>query len=232
MQKHLKEKLNVIINHNRQMVLNHQVESLKQYRDYDDVITTFESILQNKLYDAPLMLEWNIWRAMTMINGGKIQANLKFDDNGVPMNTAQGNMPDIVCDYGAFGVIVEVTMQKGQRQYEAESEPVSRHLAHFKKSINKDAYCLFIAPKINESCIAHFYTLHKINIQYYGGQSIIVPLELGKFVEILKRTYKTNKLTPNQIREIFIYSKEQAIISKDEKQWYDNIQNKILNGIF
>lgn len=64
-----------------------------------------------------------------MLDGGNIKANLKFDDFGNPMSTAQGNMADIVCDYGDFGLTVEVTMQSGQRQYETEGEPVTRHLA-------------------------------------------------------------------------------------------------------
>ena len=57
------------------------------------------------------------------------------------MSTAQGNMADIICDYGDFGLAVEVTMQCGQRQYEMEGEPVSRHLAKLKKEIGKEAYC-------------------------------------------------------------------------------------------
>ena len=32
-------------------------------------------------------------------------------------------------------------MQSGQRQYEMEGEPVSRHLAKVKKDQNKPAYC-------------------------------------------------------------------------------------------
>ena len=77
------------------------------------------------------MLEWNTWRAMTMLDGGTIKANLKFDDNGVPMSTAQGNMADIFCDYEEYGLTVEVTTAGGQKQYEMESEPVSRHLAKY-----------------------------------------------------------------------------------------------------
>ena len=48
-------------------------------------------------------------------------------------STAQGNMADISCDYGDFRLTVEVTMQSGKRQYEAEGEPVTRHLAKVKK---------------------------------------------------------------------------------------------------
>ena len=46
-----------------------------------------------------------------MLNGGNIKANLKFDDFGNPMSTAQGNMADIVCDYGDFGLNSHTTDQ-------------------------------------------------------------------------------------------------------------------------
>lgn len=230
--KELKEILTAAINSRKEQMLKRQIKDLKTYKSYDNVMKIFKNIQQNKLYDAPLILEWNVWRALTMLNGGEIKANLKFDDNGIPMSNAGGNMPDIVCDYGEFGVIAEVTMQSGHRQYEMESESVSRHLASFKKSINKEAYCLFIAPKINESCIAYFYALHKINIQYYGGKSVIVPLELDVFIDMLEKSRKIRRLTPKEMCKIFLYSEKQAQIATDEKQWYDSIKNKILNGIF
>jgi hypothetical protein len=81
---------------------------------------------------------------------------------------------------------VEVTMQSGQRQYETEGEPVTRHLAKYKRETEKPAYCLFIAPNINDACKAHFYALHKMNIQYYGGTSTIVPLPLSVFIKMVQ----------------------------------------------
>lgn len=88
-------------------------------------MNTFDDIEQKNVLDIPLMLEWNTWRAMTMLDGGTIKANLKFDDNGIPMSTAQGNMADIYYDYEEYGLTVEVTTAGGQKQYEMESEPVS-----------------------------------------------------------------------------------------------------------
>lgn len=99
----------------KEQILTEQVADIKDYRLFEDISITFDKILDNSLYDTPLMLEWNTWRAMTMLDGGEIKANLKFDDFGNPMSTAQGNMADIVCDYGDFGLTVEVTMQSGQR---------------------------------------------------------------------------------------------------------------------
>lgn len=213
-------------------IVNEQIKNLKEYKDYADVMTVFDDIKKNAFYDAPLMLEWNTWRAMTMLDGGEIKANLKLDDKGQPMSTAAGNMADIICDYGDFGLAVEVTMQSGQKQYEMEGEPVSRHLAKLKRETGKEAYCLFIAPKINASCIAYFYALHTMNIAFYGGKSVIVPLELDVFINMVEQSYQAGYI-PNskQVKGIFEYSIEQAKISSDENEWYAKIKEKALNWL-
>jgi hypothetical protein len=161
-----------------------------------------------------------------------VSANLKFDDFGNPMSTAQGNMADIVCDYGDFGVTVEVTMQTGQRQYETEGEPVTRHLAKFKKETGKPSYCLFVAPVINEACIAHFYALHKMNISYYGGTSTIIPLPLSVFQKMVTDSYKaTYTPKPQQVKYFFDFSNELANTTNNELEWYNGIIQKALNWL-
>lgn len=228
----LKDILENAIANKKKQIINKQITELKEYKNYDDVMDTFNDIKNNVLYDAPLMLEWNTWRAMTMLDGGDIKANLKLDDKGQPMSTAAGNMSDIVCDYGDFGLAVEVTMQSGQKQYETEGEPVSRHLAKLKKETGKDAYCLFIAPKINESCIAYFYALHTMNIAFYGGKSVIVPLELDVFINMVEQSYNAGYVpNPLQVKSIFEYSLEQAKNSVDEKEWYAKVKEKALNWL-
>ena len=216
----------------KEQIISEQVTAIKDYRLFEEINSTFDQIIDNSLYDTPLMLEWNTWRAMTMLDGGNIKANLKFDDFGNPMSTAQGNMADIVCDYGDFGLTVEVTMQGGQRQYETESEPVTRHLAKVKKETNKPAYCLFIAPKINEACIAHFYALHKMNISYYGGTSTIVPLPLSVFIKMVEDSHNADYVPePKQIQRFFERSNELANTTTSEVEWYSRITNEALNWL-
>ncbi len=228
----LKDILDDVVHTKKVQIINEQIKSLKEYRDYADVMSVFADIKEKALYDVPLMLEWNIWRAMTMLDGGNIKAHLKLDDRGLPMSTAPGNMADIVCDYGNFGLAVEVTMLSGHKQYEMEGEPVSRHLAKLKKDMGKDAYCLFIAPKINESCIAYFYALHKMNIAFYGGKSVIVPLELDVFIHMVEQSYRAGYIPDSeQIKQIFDYSLQQAESVEDEKEWYKNIKDKALNWL-
>lgn len=216
----------------KEQILTEQVTAIKDYRLFDEINSTFDQILDNSLYDTPLMLEWNTWRAMTMLDGGNIKANLKFDDFGNPMSTAQGNMADIVCDYGDFGLTVEVTMQGGQRQYETEGEPVTRHLAKVKRETEKPAYCLFIAPNINEACIAHFYALHKMNISYYGGKSTIVPLPLSVFLKMVEDSHKANYVPePKHVQQFFERSNELADSTDNEKDWYNGITQDALNWL-
>jgi uncharacterized protein YlbG (UPF0298 family) len=216
----------------KEQLIIEQVTAIKDYRQFDDISATFDQIIAKSLYDTPLMLEWNTWRAMTMLDGGNIIANLKFDDFGNPMSTAQGNMADIVCDYDDFGLTVEVTMQSGQKQYETEGEPVTRHLAKFKRETEKPAYCLFIAPNINDSCKAHFYALHKMNIQFYGGTSTIVPLPLSVFRKMVEDSYNANYVPePRHVQRFFERSNELASSTDNEVDWYNGITQEALNWL-
>lgn len=216
-----------LLEQRKEDTLEKQVQELKDYKLYDDIQEKYQQILDDSLYDAPLMLEWNTWRAMTMLDGGTIKANLNFDDFGRPLSTAQGNMADIVCDYGDFGVIVEVTTASGQRQFEMEGEPVARHLGKQKRTSGKPAYCLFIAPKINEACVAHFFMLHKVNLSFYGGSSTIIPLPLSVFRKMVEDARKASYVPqPHQVKRLFEYSEEIAASCDNEKIWYTRLLEK------
>lgn len=221
----LKDLLADLTEERRNTAIRQQIAEAKDYKLYDDIQNTFRQLEKNELFDAPLMLEWNTWRAMTMLDGGNIKANLSFDDFGKPLSTAQGNMADIVCGYGDFMLTVEVTMASGQRQYSAEGEPVSRHLGKLKTSSGKPCYCLFIAPTINDACVAHFYSLHSMNIVYYGGKSVIVPIPLSIFQKMLEDSHKAAYI-PNasQIRKFFERSNDLALTCENETEWFTEIK--------
>lgn len=216
----------------KRAAIEQEVRDIKDRRLYDDIQQTYRQICEGALYDTPLMLEWNTWRAMTMLDGGEIKANLKFDDFGRPLSTAQGNMADIVCDYGDFMLTVEVTTASGQRQYEMEGEPVSRHLGRMKAETGKPCYTLFVAPTINEACVAHFYALHRMNISYYGGRSVIVPLPIVTFQKMLEDSHKAS-YTPNPayVRRFFEHSKKVAETCADERQWFEQMQQAALRWL-
>lgn len=223
----LKKAIKIEIEKKRNHIIESSVERLKAYKDYIDVMNVFNDIKAKNFYDIPLMLEWNTWRAMTMLDGGKINANLKFDDEGQPLSTAGGNMADIICEYDDFNLTVEVTTSSGAKQYEMEGEPIARHLAKVKKESGKNAYCFFIAPTISEASIAYCYTMYKMNLAFYAGTTEIIPLNLDTFVEMVDQTSKCG-YTPDseQIKRLCEYAKAQANDSADEKEWFDEVQKK------
>lgn len=211
----------------RTAIVQKQTEELKSYALYQEVIDTYNEILSDEIYDAPLFLEWNTWRAMTMLDGGSIKGNFKIDDLGRPISTAQGNMPDIECDYGTFALSVEVTLQRGQRQYESEGEPVTRHYAQLQKAKGKTTYCLFIAPSINRATWAHFFGLNQIkNITAYGGKPKIVPLELDSFMRLIENSY-TNEGVPHaqEVQNFLQTAIDEIENSIDEIDWRKRISD-------
>lgn len=224
----LKDLRDDIAKERKDAVITAQVDAIKSYSMYDDIVNTYNEIISNEIFDAPLMLEYNTWRAMTMLDGGDIKGNFKFDDIGQPLSTAQGNMPDIECDYGDFVLSVEVTMQSGQRQYETEGEPVARHYGQMKNRTGKEAYCLFIAPTINPAALAHFYALNQINIGYYGGKAQIIPLELDQFMLLVDSAYNNaSRPEPQDVKHFLISAIEQVPLVANETEWRERIQNCI-----
>ena len=228
----LKDQLADLLEQRKEESITEQLAEIKDYRQYDDIQKTFDQIVNKELYDAPLMLEWNTWRAMTMLDGGDIKANLNFDDFGKPLSTAAGNMSDIVCDYGDYMVCVEVTMASGQKQYEMEGEPVTRHLGKLKASSGKPCYCLFVAPTINDACVTHFYMAHHLNLKNYGGKSTIIPLPLQVFRKMVEDSYKASYTpNPSQVRSFFEASNEYAQKCESDMDWYEKIKEKALHWL-
>ena len=192
----------------------------------------FNDIKAKDVYDPPLALEWNAWRTMTMMDGGNIRANLTFDDAGNPLSTAPGNNADIICDYGDFTVTVEVTLMSGNKQYDAEGEPVARHLGDIKAKTGKPAFCLFVAPTINQSSISHFYGLHRIAIKHYGGKSVVIPLTMDRFMGMLTQSKNCGYIpSPDKVRSFCEYSMTAANEAEDEEAWYAAISQRADNWL-
>ncbi len=201
---------------------------LKNYKEFDDIIEVFGKIQKKEIPDPPLYLEWNIWRATVMINYAKqITGNFRLDLDGMPLNTALGNLPDIEAEYDGFKMIVEVTMSSGNKQYEMEGEPVARHFGRVQHNSDVPVYCLFVAPKISEGALAHFFNLNRMNTKAYGGKTRIVPMNLSQFVSFI--TIAKDKSFSNSK---FLKSYLDSIIQKnfsldDEAVWSRQIHDSI-----
>ena len=203
---------------------------LSTYENYDDVIDVFSKIENKDIVDPPLQFEWNVWRALSMLNDGKIVGNFKIDDFGNPYNTAPPKKADIECFYENFSMIVEVSLSTGHKQYEQEGEPVARHFGDFKKSLEKNSasMCVFIAPKISDATLAYYFTLYSLDISFYGGTARIVPISLENF-KILLKNAANNNIKPNSI-DIQKLLEDLCSLVKDcsnEKEWSNKIDEKI-----
>lgn len=228
----LKDLRDDVVLKRKEAVIHEQVSEIKSYSLYSEIIDTFNEIISDEYYDAPLMMEYNTWRAMTMLNGGSIKGNFKFDDIGQPLSTASGNMPDIECDYDDFVLSVEVTLQSGQRQYESEGEPVARHYGQMKKRTGKESYCLFITPNMNDAAFAHFYALNKMDISYYGGKTKIIPLELDQFMRLVENSYNyETHAKPSDVRRFLDKAISEVMNSSNEQEWKNRLADCVNNWL-
>lgn len=230
----LKDILNNEIEKNKEHKIEEQVRELKDYSLYDDIEKVFDTMESS--YEPSLFFEWNTWRAMTMLDGGTIKANLKFDDMGAPMSTALGKMADIECYYDDFDMIVEVSRSSGALQFKMEGEPVPRHIGIHKEQTNKPTYCFFIAPTINPATVAHFYSLYISNVELYGGKCRIIPMTLDLFRKMLNDAVNSRtKPTPQNIKALFDmsyqYAKECVMNDGTEVDWYSMVTSMLDNWL-
>lgn len=202
---------------------------LKDYNELPDILDVFEKIKKKDVPDAPLFLEWNVWRALVMLNYAKrVDGNFIVDIDGMPLNYAPGQKPDIESEYSDFGIITEVTMSGGHTQYKMENESVPRHFGKAKEILNKEMYCLFVAPKISEGTLAHYFNLNRINTRLYGGKTKIIPLTIDQFIEFIKSGIENKFNNPEKLKNWLEKQWQNNQEMEDENVWSENIKKSIL----
>ncbi len=212
----------------KEVLLEQERKELQTYKDYADIVDIFSKIENKEIDESPLFFEWNVWRALTMLDDGEIVGNFRVDEAGAPLYPAPGNMADIVCKYSDFEVIVEVTMSSGQKQYEMEGEPVARHFGDHKRATKKDVYCIFIAPTLNGASVAHYYMLYRTNVERYGGKAKIIPLSLDEFKVLLANAAEAkDKPKSTQIHDFLKTAAHYAETSQSELDWKTKISEQV-----
>ncbi len=198
---------------------------LKSHEDLPDILEVFDQIKAKEIPDAPLYLEWNVWRALTMLNYAiSINGNFSTDLDVQPLSTAGGNQADIECEYDDFKLLVEVTLSSGNKQYEMEGEPVARHFGNVKRASQKPVYCLFIAPNLSEGAKAHFFNLNQMHTKFYGGKTQIIPLSLENFIQLAQRGVEKNFSDARQLHQFLESAIQANQSSADEEVWVGQIQ--------
>ncbi len=121
-----------------------------------------------------------------------VKPNYPVGDDNQPTFTAPANKPDIECFYSTFNSVCEVTMLTDRTQWYSEGPPVMRHVRDFENLYGeKDAYCLFIAPKMHTDTIETFWFAVKHG--YKGIRQRIVPLSILQFIELLETLLQLRK---------------------------------------
>lgn len=161
-------------------------ESIKDILRY--LYTLNNNAVQNapEIDDRPAYLEWAVWRSFLAINDivSPVHETRRFpiDQDFLPRNTAPGGGSDIIFEFETYVLVVEVTLTISHRQMSAESEPVRRHAVQYKLLYpDKDVYCLFIAPQVDNNVVETF----RIGVWYNGDNEEfvnIIPMSLTDFI--------------------------------------------------
>ncbi|WP_461215664.1 AlwI family type II restriction endonuclease [Lacticaseibacillus sp. GG6-2] len=206
-----------------------QAKRLKERRDEDiqNILAVFKHISDKEEgRDGPLMFEWNMWRAITMIDHGDIKGNFVPDDNGMPISTAGGGQGDIVGNYGDFQMIVEVTLSTGKRQYDMESEPVTRHVGEVQSKSDKPVFGMFVAQNLTPTVVNYFWTTNFLNHKVYNGSVDIIPMNLATFVVFFKAA-SHKVLDASDLLSIHQYStkiaRKTALAGQTEDDWHSKV---------
>jgi len=103
-------------------------------------------------------------------------------------------------EFDDYLLAVEVTLTTKLRQLVAEGEPVRRHVVETKGTTNKEVYCVFIAPSIDNNTAETF----RIGVWYREDSEDyvnIIPLTIGQFrrvVEVLLH----HRFTPQNFQQL------------------------------
>lgn len=194
----------------KQQRLEEYLITAQAQEEVNDIIETFERIKQRDVVDPPLFFEWNVWRAFVSMNDcEKPVPNFNLDDDLKPFSTAPGNRPDMEIQYNdSFVVLGEVTLSTGNRQYDTESEPVTRHIGRYQKEevekgTGRKVYGVFIAPKINPATRDYFYVhLKHFNNPEFGGYLNMIPLSIEQFIDVFKFVKSLKSFNRNVFKDL------------------------------
>ena len=217
--------------HLREHILT--LQKTKQHHDMSkpENIAACAETLANiyKQSNRALELEKQAALALTALNDAiQVKPNYPVGDDGEPTFTAPGGVPDIECYYEGYNMVCEVTMLNGRDQWVNEGYPVQRHLREFEeKNGEKQAYCLFIAPKIHADTMDAFWASIKYG-SYRGKKQKIVPLKIKQFVEVLGilREYREKKrrhMPHGELQALYDSIIEYSDDVDDALKWLNNI---------
>jgi len=201
--------------------------------DVDKLKSIIDSLKNYKMIRkiAPEQFEKLIAEALKIINDEiKIKPNYPVDDNGEPISHASSNKPDIECYYHSYNAICEVTLDVSNFQWIRESQPVMRHLRDFENNNkNYKNYCLFIAPKIHNDTLSHYW--FSIKQGYDGAKQQIIPLTTEQFANLLEvlldLIQQGKRFSCKQVEDLYRTIISQTDSVNGHSEWFATIPDVI-----
>ncbi len=162
--------------------------------------------------EASAYLEWTLWRAMLAIDNLKNSSSevrgFNLDADFRPVSTAGGGRGDLYCDFSDYMLLTEVTLSTSSRQEAMEGEPVRRHVSDACEKYKKQVFGLFIANKINTNTAETF----RHSVWYTADDKMtrldILPLTLEQFCRFFKTMFKTEKVSPDRLKDLILLCKK------------------------
>ena len=127
-------------------------------------------------------------------------------------------------EFQSYVLVVEVTLTVSHRQMAVESEPVRRHTVQYKERYpNKDVYCLFIAPSIDNNVAETF----RIGVWYNSDDEQfvdIIPMNLSDFISAFE-TLAQSKFKNTDFRNLL----DRCLVSRNVRapQWKKSITKEV-----
>ncbi|MFQ3610288.1 MAG: AlwI family type II restriction endonuclease [Fimbriimonadales bacterium] len=160
----------------------------------------------------------------------QVHPNYPTDEYGNPLSHAPGNRADIEVQYPTFDLLIEVTLDKTRFQWIRESQPVMRHLKDYEeKHTDKDAYCLFIAPKVHEDTYSQFWIA--VRYEYGGKPRRIIPLTTEQFTQLLKFAIAIGEFRHTLLRDLLNRLIDDLENLKGYQKWQTAITERLESWI-
>ena len=177
---------------------------------------------------APTQLEYVTFKTFLSINDLiQIKPNYPVDDEGNPIFTAGGNMPDLEIFYKDFNLICEVTLMTNRAQWMAESQPVQRHLHDFAiKHPGKEAIGIFIAPSVHRDTKNSFKQAFHTGVDSLDSLKII-PFDFATWTATVNHLAEARKRNLNITQSQF-YAYLDSLMPSTQKrentdEWWERI---------
>lgn len=235
----LKRAIDIVRSETRQMRYMQVMLEDQNFKDLKPLATAISELTKKRdrfstytqVTKPSIRLEWLFAESLLAIGqANSITPNYNTGDDGIPLYTAKGNVPDLMADYNDFNLIGEVTMLQSRDQWINEGQPVMRHLSDaVKLDPSKPTYGLFIAPSLHRDTLNTYFFGTKMNFE--GTKLKLIPLTFNDYSLILSKIYSiresggvfTQKDFANLLENL-----NSAVDSADSSiNWVQEIQKKI-----